>query len=274
VLCGGAAASADPALDRRHLIEAVKADCMEEKGFEYVPYARPERQKSDEERRRAAGDYEAMRVHRAFFGFGVFSAYIHGRDPEEPAADPNDEISSTLEGDRLTAYSQVRDACMAGAVERVVGLEVKSAIDYHRKVEDATDRALTSALNDDPRLVELAAAMAGCLRGRGHAVEDATPVALSTRGVDAFAGEETRVTLGDGGVPPATEGATFIMLARKTLTYEEAMPYLDKEIKAALDDLECGRDFYPAYRPRENAIEQRVHDRYGLTPFPGGSEDP
>ncbi|WP_188189334.1 hypothetical protein [Nonomuraea sp. SYSU D8015] len=193
---------------------------MEEKGFRYVPYVRPEARQSEEERLRAAGDYAAMRVHRAFFGFGVFSVYVRGRAPVEPSADPNDKITQ----DRPEGYR--------------------------------------AALN---------AAMAACLEEKGYEVADATPVALSTRGREAFADLDTR--LGGAEPPPMEEGELFITIDWKVLTYEEAKPHLGQEIKAALDDLECGGEFYPAYQPRENAIERRTYDRYGTTPFPWASEE-
>ena len=63
--------------------------------------------------------------------------------------------------------------------------------------------------------------------------------------------------------PPVKEGE-LKMTYSPTLTPEEARPYLNKEIKAALDDLECGKDFYPAYLPKEKAVDQQIYEEFGM----------
>ncbi|MEV1167222.1 hypothetical protein [Nonomuraea sp. NPDC049784] len=68
--CGGAAETAAApspsaaAKDKKHQFEAAKADCMKQKGFKYIPYVYPQPQGTEEGRRRAAGDYQAMRKYR------------------------------------------------------------------------------------------------------------------------------------------------------------------------------------------------------------------
>lgn len=44
---------------------------------------------------------------------------------------------------------------------------------------------------------------------------------------------------------------------------ERSSQYLGREIKAAPDDLECGRDFYAAYLPRKRAISVQVGELFG-----------
>jgi hypothetical protein len=63
----------------------------------------------------------------------------------------------------------------------------------------------------------------------------------------------------------ATDGC-MIEAAKKVLgiTPEEARPYLNKEIKAALDDLECGKDFYPAFMPKDEAVGQQINEESGM----------
>ncbi|WP_433519512.1 hypothetical protein ACQP2T_30585 [Nonomuraea sp. CA-143628] len=56
-------------------------------------------------------------------------------------------------------------------------------------------------------------------------------------------------------------GKTVIF--RPNLKPARARPYLDKEIKAALKDLRCGKDFYPAYSPKAIEITSRVYQGFG-----------
>ncbi|MEU1728538.1 hypothetical protein [Nonomuraea sp. NPDC005692] len=61
---------------------------------------------------------------------------------------------------------------------------------------------------------------------------------------------------------PARKGETKRTFGAM-LTPAQAQPYLAKEIKAALDDLECGKDFYRAYTPKVEAITQRIAEEFG-----------
>ncbi|MFI7703034.1 hypothetical protein [Nonomuraea sp. NPDC049480] len=46
-----------------------------------------------------------------------------------------------------------------------------------------------------------------------------------------------------------------------------ARQHANREIKAALDDLECGKDFYAAYEPKNREISERVSQMFGRGPL-------
>lgn len=274
--CGGAAESAAPApsptKDRKHQVEAAKADCMKQKGFKYVAYVAPEPPESEESRSRASGNYQAMRKYRAKYGFGVFAIHVYPkelRNPQvEPEPNPNMKIQSGLSKAQHQSYRKAMDACQTTAVKQVLGLDLKPGMDYYNEHGLAVNRALKSTINSDPKLMELAGAMATCLKGKGYAVGDTAPVAMSERGQKAFLaqedklGREQRDDVPDV-APPVKEGELPMMYA-PTLTPEQAKPYLNKEIKAALDDLDCGKDFYPAYLPKQSAVVRQVSEQFGM----------
>ncbi|MEV0379293.1 hypothetical protein [Nonomuraea sp. NPDC050643] len=275
--CGQATESAQPspsapAADARHRLETAKADCMKRQGFKYIPYVAPEKPPTEEQRRRNSGDYPAMKKYRQKYGFGVFAAHVYPKEMNqpgtEPADNPNKKVQGQLSGAQLGSYKKAGDVCMIAAAKQVLGLELKSYDDYYEQMNAAVQRAVNEQLDSDPKLVELAGAMATCLKGKGHTVGDTTPSAMSGRGQKAFLAQEDKLGRAqDPDVPdvaPSVKDGKIAMFYPPTLTPEEARPYLDKEIKAALDDLECGKDFYPAYEPRSFAIDRQVFDRFGM----------
>ncbi|MBT2231539.1 hypothetical protein [Nonomuraea sp. NEAU-A123] len=275
--CGGAAGSAAPspdasaAKDKKYQVEAAKADCMKKKGFKYVAFVQ-EWKKLPKDEKRAVGDYQAMREYREKRGFGVFDQYVY---PDEsnaqdagPESNPNGKIQSSLNRAQLGAYDKALDSCAAAAIKQVLGLTVKSDMDYLEQAGKAADRAIERTLNSDPTLVRLASAMATCLKGKGYSPGEATPKAMVQNGLQTFQdlwdrlGREQRDDVPDA-APPRKDGEPWTYY-RPTLTPEQAKPYLQREIKAALDDLECGRDFYPAYLPKDKAVQEQVGEQYPL----------
>ncbi|MFC7588845.1 hypothetical protein ACFQYP_37975 [Nonomuraea antimicrobica] len=96
--------------------------------------------------------------------------------------------------------------------------------------------------------------MSTCLKGKGHPVSDMKPSAMDKRGRLVFLEEIkalARKQQGDEHQQP-------------DLTPAQARPYLVKEVKAALDDLECGKDFYAVFTPKETAITQQVDDQFAF----------
>ncbi|MEV4186201.1 hypothetical protein AB0J28_32715 [Streptosporangium canum] len=59
------------------------------------------------------------------------------------------------------------------------------------------------------------------------------------------------------------EGSSGRIRFTPGLSPDEARPYLVGEVKAALDDLECGRDFHAAFKPRQQKIHDRVYRKFG-----------
>ncbi|NUW33682.1 hypothetical protein HTZ77_19910 [Nonomuraea sp. SMC257] len=280
--CGGAAekapaaaASTPAAADKKQQLESVKADCMKQKGFKYVPYAGPPRKETEQDRKISSGDYQAMRKDREKNGFGVYPAYVYPeefrREREKSDAahpDPNLKIQSKLSPAQLDAFHKASDACQAAAAKQVLGLTIKSGMDYFQQRDAARKKAVTSELDSDPRLVELAGAMATCLKNKGYSVADTAPSKMAVRGHISFLEQQDRQGREQHpeeaqSMPKAKKGEEPNYLSPE-LTPEEAKPYLEKEIKAALDDLECGKDFYAAYAPRETAISQQVNDRFPM----------
>ncbi|MBF8188652.1 hypothetical protein ITP53_23565 [Nonomuraea sp. K274] len=251
--CGGTAESAatspspSPAAGKKQRFEAIKADCMKQQGFKYVAYVPPKQEKTEEERKRAAGDYQAMLKYRQKYGFGAWAFEVY---PEEmmrqsgadaAAADPNMKIVSKLSTAQAQAYMKAKDTCAIRAGKQALGLTLKSASDHLIQMLTAREQAIGRELDGDPGLVELAAAMAGCMKSKGHTFDDTKPTAMADRG-RIFATEQTRL--------------------REHVSSVQARQHLNKEIKAALDDLECGKSFYPAYEPRQTAIGRRIDDQF------------
>ncbi|MFF0772056.1 hypothetical protein ACFYUK_24440 [Nonomuraea wenchangensis] len=279
--CGGAAESpaAAPAAqstavqDKKRQFEAAKADCMKQKGFTYVPYVKPEKQESDQERKLGSGDYEAMRTYREKYGFGVFALHVYPKElnaPEhmggEPVPDPNIKIAGSLSPSQAEAYQEARDACVAVAGKQALGLTLKSSIDYYGQIAKAHKRAKAAELDGDQELVSLAGSMATCLKGKGYTVSDTKPTAMAGRGELTFLDQQSKLgrkQQGDQPGPPKMTKDTK-QFQMPTLTPQEAKPYLTKEIKAALDDLECGKDFYAAYLPKESVLQRQVNDRFAF----------
>ncbi|MEV4580824.1 hypothetical protein AB0K16_47100 [Nonomuraea jabiensis] len=160
------------------------------------------------------------------------------------------------------------DACQVSAANKVLGLKLKSTDDFNRARFRASVRARKTTLNTDPELVELATAMAACLKGKGYAVGDTAPVAMSDQGQRTWQlkqdklGREQMDDVPD--VAPPAEDDKVPMYYVPTLTPEEARPYLAKEIRQALDDLECGKDFYRAYLPKELSVQRQVSAQFGM----------
>ncbi|GAA3544824.1 hypothetical protein GCM10022419_026290 [Nonomuraea rosea] len=281
--CGGAADSAQPAAqssspaaaakDKRHQFEAAKADCMKQKGFTYVPYVKPEKQETEQERKLVSGDYQAMREYREKFGFGIFSQHVYPKEigieslQEGIQADPNVKLSRRLSRAQYEAYNTAKDACIGVAGKQVLGVSIKSNIEYIGLFAKAFKRAKAAELDGDPKLVELSGSMATCLKGKGYTVSDTKPTALARRGEDLFMdqlGALGREQMGDPpGGPKMTKDTREFQMPE--LTPQQGKPYLVKEVKAALDDLECGKDFYAVYVPRETAVKQKINDQYAFS---------
>jgi hypothetical protein len=279
--CGSAAGSAQPAetatastpaaaKDKRQQFEAAKADCMKQKGFKYIPYVRPA-DDGKEAQALASGDYQAMREHRAKYGFEVFAVHAYPKEmgiSDESGTDPNQEVIRALSPAQLDSYNAVKDDCVVVAGKQVLGLTLTSNMDYFNQRAKAQKQAKATELDGDPKLVELAGAMATCLKGKGYTVGDTKPTSMNGRGREVFLVQQDKLgRKQDPDVPdvaPPRKEGKGMGLHMPTLTPQEAKPYLAKEIKAALDDLECGKDFYAAYTPRESAVRQRVDDQFAF----------
>jgi hypothetical protein len=268
------AKSAATVQEKKYRFESVKADCMKQKGFKYIAYVVPEDPDTADERKRAVGDYEALKGQRTKYGFGVFSVYIHPKSPDSPdhmpdfvRPDPNDEILSKLSPAQHRSYWKAVNTCIVAAAKQVLGKKVASSRNLLEQASAASDRASKRELDGDPELVRLASDMVTCLTGKGYKVSGTRPSQLPARGYWAFRDQEDEIGRkqreGVPGVPPPrkSEGARIF---GATLTPAQAEPYLAKEVRAALDDLECGKDFYPAFTPRSQVIQQKVDEEFAF----------
>ncbi|GAA0949367.1 hypothetical protein GCM10009560_67600 [Nonomuraea longicatena] len=263
--CGSTASGEQPATapaagepaktSNRQQIESIKADCMKQQGFKYVsePFTLKE---SDAETKVRNGDYEAMKEERSKQGFGVFIVLAGGtRESEAPPDGPNDKYMSNLNDAQYKAYVKADNACYAKGVKQILGKTIKTRGDLLKQAKEYKKQLATRELDGDPELVTLADAMADCLKGKGHRVGATNPGAVARNGFVNFSAIHLKVVKDGAG---ADSGAP-------AMTPAQAKPYLEREIKAALEDLECGKDFYAAYAPKDDAINRRFLAEFGLS---------
>ncbi|WP_431895687.1 hypothetical protein [Nonomuraea sp. bgisy101] len=270
--CGATAAETEPSPQAAQGIEQRKeaelATCMKGKGFKYVAFVAKGRQLSEQRKAAFGGDYAAMKAERGKYGFGHFSLYVYPKEfdspmykPEKPEINPNWAIQSSLSEQQRKAYDDAHESCYTAAIKKLTGKVVKSSMDHYEQVAKARTQAEIRELDGDPTLVEKAARMADCLKGQGYRVSKTNPTAIATRGSDEIRAQVENLgktdDVDDSKLP---EGQFY----EPTLTAAQARPYLTKEIKVALDDLECGKDFYAAYLPREQEIDTKVDAEYGI----------
>ncbi|MFI6476391.1 hypothetical protein ACIBH1_00580 [Nonomuraea sp. NPDC050663] len=255
----------DPKVQQQR-VEAVKADCMKQKGFTYTAFVWPEPTEDPEIVKGRSGDYALMKTYREKYGFGVFSMIVHpgkfgarARSIGEDSPDPNHKIMEKLSEKQRMAYQDASEACYGQAVKQVLGKDVKGVFDHYEKTMKAMEQLRTRELNGDAKLVELAAATATCLQDKGYKVDSSQPVAVAKRGRDEFGKEMSKFQKEMGG-----GGKGMGKVVALEITPEQAKPLLDKEIKAALDDLECGKAFYAEYQPKSLALQTRVKGEYGV----------
>ncbi|MEV0584261.1 hypothetical protein [Nonomuraea sp. NPDC050310] len=246
--------------DKRREREAVIADCMKRKGFKYVAISTP-RVQAEVSKRADNGDYEAMKEIRAKLGLQIFSVWVYpnelpGGQKVMPAeANPNVAIRDSLSAAQAESYDQAKEACFVTAVREVFGISVKSQLAYYELMDKETQR-INAQVDGDARFVELAAAYAECLKGKGYPIRRTKPSELTSWVWEHFSPEYDALIAEYGDpkdpskfpqVPPAV-----------------ARPLLDKEIKVAMDDLECGKDFFAAFNPVYNGLYAVILDKYGL----------
>ncbi|MFF5213221.1 hypothetical protein [Streptosporangium sp. NPDC000396] len=241
-------------------MERIKADCMKQKGFTYVPFVMPRQKQSETERRAEQGDYAAMKELRAKYGFKVFARFIYPGDPQAGditremfPVDPNERIQDALNLTQINAYDNAQKDCTVKAAQEVVHKKVTSQLDLDNQRFKKLDQVMGRELDGDPRLVELAAPFGDCLKAKGYPVTSLKPtvMAVSKQRAEAIFLEAKKLG----------RGKRHEDLSH--LAPEQLRPYLVKEIKTALDDLECGKDFYAVYLPKKQEIEQRVQREFG-----------
>ncbi|MEU7893512.1 hypothetical protein AB0B45_11675 [Nonomuraea sp. NPDC049152] len=262
-------ASPTPKRDSRHKIQALKANCMKGKGFRYVAFVPVATELNREQDNAAAGDYAAMRADRSKYGFNVSYMLVNrretrGRESGEPPANPNDAFKQDLSLTQQKAYDNASEACEALAINQVTGKNVKSQRDWLDQASDLIDQRTKRVLDGDSNLAGLASAMADCMTGKGYQVSSTNPTAMVAWGQKKFAKEMHEIARREGGDDvPAFDPVKGPWYMPTDLSASEARRYLDREIKVALDDLECGKAFYAAYLPSEEQIVLQVQAEFG-----------
>ncbi|SFK11238.1 hypothetical protein SAMN05216275_117148 [Streptosporangium canum] len=252
--------------DVKRQMEAGIADCMKKGGFTYVPYLPPPVKLSAAETQALNGDYEAMKVRRAKYGFEIFAAFVYPKEFQGPGdprgkvpADPNWAIAGKLNEAQATAYVKVKEACYGEAVEKTTGKVVTSKRDHGKQMALKVKQVKAEELDGDPGLVQSAVAMADCLKAKGYRLTAANPVAMERRGRDEFDAKVEKLARQDD-IPDEQAGEG--MFVQPELAPDKARPYLNEEIKASLDDLECGKEFYRAFLPRQNELLRRMQEEF------------
>ncbi|MEV0197186.1 hypothetical protein [Nonomuraea sp. NPDC050691] len=153
----------------------------------------------------------------------------------------NNKRLMAMPAGELKKWRAADDACFAEAAGKHLGLTVTSQRgDYLTQLNAALDKSVAT-LDKDERLAQLGKRFGACL-----GISDTRPSALAGRGRSAFTKQATQVAkkLRKRPLPKVPEGRTPALMP--PLKPEQAKPYLEKEIKAALKDLECGKSFYAA----------------------------
>ncbi|MEU4224739.1 hypothetical protein AB0F17_10610 [Nonomuraea sp. NPDC026600] len=272
--CGDTSASARPSQtpkqDNKQRIEAVKADCMKGKGFRYTPFVREKILLGPDLEKAGTGDYAAMKAHRSKWGFNVFSNLVYRKeleaDNQSGGADPNVMTKKDLSSAQQKAYSKALAACQAQAIKQITGKSVKSQQDWFEQADKLLAQRRTRELDGDAHLVELASAMADCMTGKGYQPAAKNPTSMESWGQLTFMREMHELARKEGGrdIPPYTSAGPFYQPTH--LADADARRYLAKEVKMALDDLECGKDFYAAYLPKSGEVAQAAQAEFGIDP--------
>ncbi|MFI6296120.1 hypothetical protein ACIBEJ_31310 [Nonomuraea sp. NPDC050790] len=252
------AASAPPSSPKQ-LIESLMATCMERHGFRYVQGREPV-PPTEAERALADGEYAPLLAERSKNGFRLFARFVFPAEtgPGGVAAyseHPNNATIRALSRTQAQAYFEAQASCHAWSAQTALGKKVTGLEDLDRQREAAVRAAQEHTFDDDPWLVAKARDYAACLRAKGRPVTDQRPSQITGQARKPFS--EQLWELGRRQWP------RIVGNVMPDLTRAEAAPYFAEERRAALDDLECGKDFNPVYLPRANAVEARVNREWG-----------
>ncbi|MDX2546344.1 hypothetical protein ACOT81_36220 [Streptomyces sp. WI04-05B] len=238
-----------------YITENVLAACMKKQGFTYTPHVGTP--PSDDGFAGIDGlDYAVAKKSRAKYGFGNYAATVYPDDPNAPGsnaggkqggkvvtAPDNDEkgltpaqqeaYSTALYGPPAATKAEEKTAgCELEASEAVNGPALSAAEEKQAwEAKQEANRANGLELNGDTQLVQLAQEFAACLRAQGIPVSTTQPTGMADM---VRLGQQTPENI-------------------RSMTKEEALPLLTKEIDISLKDLECGKKFRAAYFPKEKA---------------------
>ncbi|WP_329086007.1 MULTISPECIES: hypothetical protein [unclassified Streptosporangium] len=258
-LAAGSAASTSEPQDKRRLMEATRVDCMKRKGFKYTADVPAPRVPVPEKIQEQTGEYQKIKLYRHKYGFGVFARHLYPQLYNEHGLDnPNQPVLRSLSQTQRAAWDAADAACYGTAFSTLTGKKATSLSDAFTQINRRSEQLEDDALNGDAQLVELARSFGECLSARGHKITSLKPTQISQNGRLRFEAESARLGAAQN---PDTRGADSFI---PQLTPDQAEPYLKREISAAIEDLECGRDFYARYNPRSREIREKVDQEFGV----------
>lgn len=256
-------ADASAELKKQYLVENAIAVCMKKQGFTYTPEA-PEDFRTGWATDGA--DYGLTKKFRQKYGFGYTAVAVYPDDPQvsrkaanEPSA--NAKYMDTLTPAQKTAFEKALGSppdpkvgqkdwtgCMGTADKEVYGGE---SVEDRSAASTSENQANAQALNGDQELVGLAQSYASCLKKEGITVTTTQPTSIgemvklqAAESAPAGAGGTASVEAGANGEKPEGDATP------ETMSKDEALPLLTKEIELAMKDLACGKDFRAAYFPK------------------------
>ncbi|MFI9559280.1 hypothetical protein [Nonomuraea endophytica] len=240
-----------PPTSPKLLRESLTADCMKRRGFTYrMAVATPTPDPLSD------GDYPAIVADRKKYGFRVFAPLVDPVDAKLAVeADSNDVLADALSPTQQKAYQEAMTTCYVWAAGRALGKKVTSHDDLNKQITDAVDAALGQEFDGDPGMVELARKYASCLAARGRPVGDVRPSKIKWQVRQTVYNQLWAVGRRQQAEP--VPGRRYF----PNLTRAQAEPYFREEVRAAVDDIECGEKFHLAFQPRA----KRVQDRIGYT---------
>jgi hypothetical protein len=229
--------------------ENLMADCMKAAGFQYVPhpqhYTRPAGNIAGKDP--ATVPYDVLKTYRQKYGYGSnYAADVYPNDPNvvqtyRPDQNPNNAIRDGLDAARKQAYDQAYDGGPRKTLSssdkkedvKVGGCMAKiNAQIGNNTVNVTTDPAAQAAaaqaeqeFTTNPAVLNAAQAYGGCLQQHGYTVPSTKPGAIEHTLEQLVEQEHSEHPVAD-----KKQG-------------------LDKEIKTALDDLECGKAYEAAAKP-------------------------
>lgn len=265
-------------IEMRRKEEDMIAACMKTSGFSYQPYVPGDVLHPLPE---GPTDYDGLKTYRGKYGFGhLFGAIVYKDDPNVVDmfhdVNPNEAAKDKLDAGQKKAYevamygrevSGTKRADSLAPSEGCVGAAVKAVDPAARKEREERSKAILENRIDDycppscqswkageAQLKALEAAYANCLKGKGYTAVPNNGVADGVSVYD-IAGKTVQKRFDEVNKTKA--------MGTPNIDPDVARAELTKEIKVALEDLECGKDYHVTM----NKLQKQTMD---LRPATGG----
>jgi hypothetical protein len=226
---------------------------MKAQGFQYIAhptkYDDPDKDGNFAGRDPSQVPYETLKTYRQKYGFAIFARDVFPQDPsvgnKPMPPNPNEAVRNGLDSARQMAYDEAlhgkgATAMRAGGKVRMKegegGCSEKAGNEVYPRQNHQPDPAkqaeyqrLLNQFHTDPQLVAASRAYGECLRRQGYKVESTKPGTIESSVQQTIM--KQRQDLPD------------------KIDANAAQQGLQREIKAALDDLECGKDYEKLAKP-------------------------